>query len=372
MKKHYSLVIFILIVAGLWFIRCEREKYILKDTDMSLQLVVLDTTGILNPQDSTRRTPIPGARVTLETIEYSRKYVFYTDSSGRVDITDILASKYEVSAEYRLEGVCNLLGAKFIEIFQPKPVADTILTHDQPISPLVINEVYSCGPVNNVFFFFDQFIELYNTSDSVQYLDGKIITRCLMNPDNDPYIEVWDYVMNTYVYQFPGTPGGTEYPIGPGEFIVIASDAYNYPDSAGIPGAVNLENADWEFYNQLGSDYDNPNVPNLININPNKPKEYLISLTNDGVLLADGTDYWQDGIYIDIPISTILDGVEYKSSYTTPKHLTRRVDSGVILGVSRYSGKSRERVSPGKDTNNSSRDFRVIDHPTPGYQWGTR
>lgn len=368
MKKGYFPLIALSIVSALWLTQCDKNDYIFKDRDMSVQLMVLDTTGLLNPQDSTRRTPVPGAKVTFETLEYNKKYVCFTDDSGRAVITNLLASKYEVSAEYHLEGISNLLGAKSMDLFQPVPVKDTILTHDQPISPLVINEIYSCGPVNNVFFFFDQFIELYNTTDSVQYLDGKILTRCLTNPDNDPYIDIWDYVMNIYAYRFPGTPGGTEYPINPGEFIVIASDAYNYPDSAGIPGAMNLENADWEFYNQLGSDYDNPEVPNLININPNKPRDYLISLTSDAVVLADGTDYWQDGDYIDIPISTILDGVEYKSSYSTAKHLTRRLDSGVIVGVTRYSGKSRQRISPGKDTNNSSRDFKIIDHPTPGYQ----
>ena len=345
---------------------CLPDKPSLLDGNIYLAIAVFDTSGTYEPADSTRCTPLPGARITLASKEYENQFSFVTDSSGRVDITGILASDYEIFVEYPISTRLVLLAAQTRSIYSSIPVVDSMFTHANATSPLVINEIYSCGPPNNIFYFYDQYVELYNRSDEVQYLDGMIVTRCRTGPEIEPFIETWDYVENTYAFQFPGTPGGTEYPVNPGQFVVLASDAYNH--SQVIAEAVNLEHADWEFVNQLTSDYDNPGVPNLQNINPARTTDYLISLRSDAVILAEGTNFWQNGDYVDVHINTILDGVEYKSSGTLSKRLTRRLDSGYTgIGVSNYSGKSRERITPGKDTNNSTIDFAVIDAPTPGY-----
>ena len=68
----------------------------------------------------------------------------------------------------------------------------------------------------------------------------------------------------TYIFQFPGSPGETNHPIRPGQFMVLAVDAVDH--KALFPGSVDLSRADWEFYNQFSpEDIDNPSVPNLIN-----------------------------------------------------------------------------------------------------------
>ena len=352
-------------VISVLFMSCEVEKAVIYDGELSLTLAVLDTTGLFNPTDSTRRTPVSGARVILYSGEYNKQFIFYTDKYGLVQATGLLASDYEISAEYPLTVSTTLVGAIKRAVFQSSEKIDTIFVDVAHNSPIVINEVYSSGPVNSSVFFFDQFIEIYNRSDEIQYLDGKIICRGSTSTNNAPFIDQWNYVKCLYAYQFPGKPGEENYPIQPGQFMVIALDALDYSEI--IEGAVDLSNADWEFHNQLGSDFDNPLVSNLINVNPMKPKDFLISLITDVVILADGTKFWQDGSYIHVDITTILDGVEYKSSSSTPKFLTRRVDKGYIQGVTRFSGESRERLDPEIDTDNSTLDFRIIDRPTPGY-----
>ena len=194
-----------------------------------------------------------------------------------------------------------------------------------------------------------QYIELYNAGSDVEYLDGKIICR-LSRGDID-------YV--TYIWQFPGT--GTDYPIQPGEYKILTPDAKPYTD-------LDLSNADFEFFVEGEfRPYDNPDVPNLINLinlaDPTKKAEFLINYRSDVVVLASGKDiYWLDGL----DIETIIDGVEYDTHETSPKSLNSLVDAGHAIGpTANYLGRSIERKEPGLDTNNSTNDFRMLPAPTP-------
>jgi hypothetical protein len=130
--------------------------------------------------------------------------------------------------------------------------------------------------------------------------------------------------------------------------------------------ALNLTNADWEFYNPYSpDDIDNPNVPNVENIIPEVTKDFYVGADIGNLVLANGRDpVWQDGI----DINTILDGVEYENLPNGRKTLDSRVDKGHIFGAPQYSGKSLQRRTPGMDSNNSTLDWETINHPTPGYQ----
>ena len=114
------------------------------------------------------------------------------------------------------------------------------------------------------------------------------------------------------------------------------------------------------------------NVNNVIKENST---DFMINLVHNDIILADGSDFYFGEVsesgyqYIHIPIETIIDGVEYSASAEKQKELTKRVDAGFAgVGIGKYTGKSTERRAAGFDTNNSSLDFIVLDHPTPGYQ----
>ena len=242
------------------------------------------------------------------------------------------------------------------------------------VRELLINEVFYAGSDYSSYYFYDQFIELYNTSENTLYLDGCIITRNFPSDLSD--IEDIDYVRATYAFQFPGTPvTGREYPIYPGQHVVVASDAIDHSQYAN--NAVDLSGADWEFFNPLGSDWDNPDVPNVVSIHPTRTTDFMINLNWNAIVLATGEEYWYETytssgyekIRIAIPLYTVLDGVEYANTQKSTKQLTVRVDEGAAgLGNTKYSAQSVERITPGLDSNNSTNDFRIVGPPSPGYQ----
>jgi len=236
---------------------------------------------------------------------------------------------------------------------------------------LLINEILYAGSCASSFYFYDQFVELYNPSADTLYLDGIILTR--QSSAIDPNMEVVDYVRAIYAFQFPGTPvTGRDYPIAPGKFVVIAADAINHTISCAT--GYDLSGADWECYNPRSGDYDNPDVPNLLSIHPTSTADYLISLAHNAVVIATGEEYSFDeyspgSFYVILPLWTVIDGVEYSSNPALAKQLTVRVDAGFAgIGSVRYSARSTERMALGLDTNNSTNDFMLTTRATPGYQ----
>jgi hypothetical protein len=359
---HKSVVFFISLAL---FHSCEKIEMPTKyDGSGYLKLICLwDSLGQL--------TPIRNGKVII-TSEYGMKIV-YLNEDGCVEIPNLPESIYNASVHgiHPTDKNISLIGVKKdIEVKSMVKTIDTIIASPTSRFGIVINEIYSSGPVNDIFYIFDQFIELYNPTDSIKYLDGIIVMRVSGNNEglgpgadegNDGDIDGI-----TYIYKFPGNPGEKNYPIYPKQFVVIASKAIDHRKF--VSTSIDLSNADWEFYNQYSpNDVDNPNVPNLINLRPDRTSDFLLALTSDIVVIATGEDIkWEDGI----DINTIIDGVEYQSSPhpINKKTLDPRVDRGYVLSPPRYSGKSMQRKSPGFDTNDSSIDFEIIDKPTPGRQ----
>jgi hypothetical protein len=315
--------------------------------------------------------PLANAKVVLIS-EYG-SMVRTTDASGVLTLEHMPASTYSISVRrpHPLDANIQLIGSAVGVVVGPGQVAaDTILAKAISSSGIAINEIYAAGPVNSMFFFYDQFVELYNASDSVRYLDGMLISRMSGNGDGagpgaDEGLD-GDIDGVTYIFRFPGLPGETNHPIRPGQFVVLAVDAVNHKSL--FPNSFDLSGADWEFYNQYSpEDVDNASVPNLINIRSDKTVDFLISLTGDVIMLASGRDtVWEDGI----DISTVVDAVEYQSSLppTLQKTLDARIDRGVALSPPRYSGQSMQRAEPGMDSNDATLDFVIIPLATPGRQ----
>lgn len=346
------------------FFGCSPEMPVLYDGTGVLRVICLwDSLGL--------KVPLRNAKCIIAS-EYGIK-IYNVDGSGIFEVRGLPESVYSLSVRgvHPLDSKILLVGVKKdIEVRAGKEVTDTLIATPTSGFGVVINEIYSCGPVNNMFYFFDQFIELYNSSDSVRYLDGMIVMRVSGNNEglgpgadegNDGDI---DGV--TYAFRFPGKPGGREHPIYPGQFVVIASKAMDHRKF--VSTSIDLSDADWEFYNQYSpNDIDNPNVPNLLNMFSHRTTEFLINLITDVVVVATG----EDSVLTDgVDIETIVDGVEYQSNPhpVSKKTLDSRVDRGYVLSPPRYSGKSMQRKSPGFDTNDSSVDFEVIEKPTPKRQ----
>ncbi|MGE5354103.1 MAG: DUF4876 domain-containing protein [Acidobacteriota bacterium] len=315
--------------------------------------------------------PMANAKVILQ-CEYGYM-VKSTDANGVMELNDLPCAVYNVSVrmQHPADQSITLVGTKLsVSTSMDKTAIDTIIARPVSNSGISINEIYAVGPVSNLYFY-DQFIELYNSSDSVKYLDGMMVMRVTGNGTTDGHKgpgadEGDDGDMDgvTFVFKFPGKYGEKNYPFLPGKFLVLAQNAMNHKTNYST--SVDLSHADWEFYSQYSAtDIDNPNVPNLLNLRPDKPSDFMVALTSDVVVIANGKDEnWQDGV----DISTILDGIEYQRTATSEKTLDSRIDRGFVLAPPMYSGKSLQRREAGVDTNDGSLDWEILSHPTPGYQ----
>jgi len=331
--------------------------------------------------------PVVGAEVQCISHLGEKGRIQITDSSGATQFDSLASSEYVVSARKTLDENIGYIGSEKVIISAGDKLSLTVMMRLNTAG-LKINEIYYAGPVNNEFYFYDQFIELYNGGIDTVYLDGTIIIRgggyALAGKDNDNdgaldyfYFDESDGTEHrcfVYAFQLPGDPiNGREHPLAPGEYAVIAGDAIDH--SSIIPTSIDLSNANYEFYNPYYfRDPNDPDIPDYVNIitgecGPETTVDFMMNVSGDIILLASGVDSdYCDGIDID----TIIDGVEYTSNKDAILRLDDRIDKGSAgvmpdKSMRKYSGMSIQRIRPGFDTNNSTVDFIILDRPTPGY-----
>ena len=362
----------LIITAFLLFSACSGEKPSAPEGGGVITLLLVDTTGTLPGSVPGEPAYLGGAKVSIQARSHEYVDVGESDDLGIAGFTGLVAGDYTVFARREiLAGAQKKVFTGFadLHVAGDGEVADTLYLSTVTVNSLMINEVYYCGSDYSKFYFYDQFVELYNSSQDTLYLDGCIITR--NSSANVTDIEEIDFVRATYAFQFPGTPiTGRQHPIFPGQLVVIAADAVDH--SAYANNGADLSSADWECFNPLGSDYDVPGIPNLVSIHPSSRTDFLISLSHDAVVLATGEEYWinevEGAIRVALPLYSVIDGVEYATSSDRTKYLTLRIDAGFAgLGCAKYSGESTERREMGIDNNNSTFDFTLLPGPTIGY-----
>ena len=366
-------VLAILVIAGLAFsFGCGQRTPGQPDGEGTIVVTVIDTSGFFGPLGDS--VLVDSVHVSIESRTNILTATAMTGEDGVAAFERLPTGNYSVFVRRAVEIGPNqevFSGVASVPVRGDAVVSDTILVSTVSVSNLMINEILFGGSCATTFYFYDQFVELYNASADTLYLDGIILTR--QRGTIDPEMEIKDYVTALYGFQFPGTPvTGRQYPILPGQFLVIAADAVNH--TQWCSNAVDLSRADWETFNPLGNDYDVPGVPNLVSIVPGRTTDYLISLGKNAAVIATGEEYTfgsEEGstsLYLYLPISTVIDGVEWSPNPELAKELTVRIDAGFAgIGVVKYSGMSTERREPGMDSNNSTFDFVTIPHATPGY-----
>ncbi len=360
--------VFIALAALALFSSCGLDMPGMPDGRGEFVITVADTSGLLPGS-------VAGVPFYLDSTEVnidSRTSVFTatttTNAAGIAGFDHLATGSYSVIArrEIYLGSAKKTFTGSFTLLVQGNAsLSDTILVKPIASSQLMINEINFCGSCASSYYFYDQYVEVYNASTDTMYLDGDILTR--QSQTLAPDMETVDYTLAIYAFQFPGTPvTGREYPIRPKQFMVVAADAVNH--KLYCANAMDLSNADWEFFNALGNDYDNPAVPNVNSIT-GRTTDFLINLAHNGVVLATGEEWTIDADNdVRIPVKNVIDGVEYSSDPSSAKYMTARIDAGFAgIGILRYSGYSTERRELGLDTNDSTFDFLNLVHPTPGF-----
>ncbi|MCH7400389.1 DUF4876 domain-containing protein [Belliella kenyensis] len=289
------------------------------------------------------------------------------------------------------------------------------------LGSLVIKQVYFAGSdrVDGAQFR-DQFIEIFNNSTEVQYMDGLYIMGIAGRNSNTPADFTlpngqWDwsksvgmsatgdpnndYVYPKWLFQFPGS--GQQYPVQPGKSVVLASTALNhkapFTGNNGTTISVNnpdltvdLSGADFEVYlgndvpQPLASDLDNPNVPNMLNILwmgtdlilDNNGREAIVLIQSDVDIRTfpryptpNTTTIGNNTVLRhQVPKSLVIDGVEGQPSPTNqvPKMLPNDIDAGFFyVPGGAWSSEAGIRLTANsfgdrkvlKDSNNSENDF---------------
>ncbi len=131
----------------------------------------------------------------------------------------------------------------------------------------IIEEVFFTGTLTpeGKQYFGDQYIKLYNNTDEVLYADGLLIadSRFLTTRKDEitPNIMAEAFTVEGII-RIPGS--GKQYPVKPGESIVIADQGVNHKELN--TNSIDLTSANFEiFYTEMKDGVDNPQVENAIN-----------------------------------------------------------------------------------------------------------
>ena len=242
-----------------------------------------------------------------------------------------------------------------------------------------------------------------NNSDEVQYLDGIVMSA---PAGQQTQKNAWQAAGITDLYAcgqgtvvaFPGTSGGKEYPLQPGESVVVAQDAADHSKLAPEGNyCVDLSGADWEIYisNVKGeTDYNAPNL-SIIFQNNTYMKAFGLGFFGRAYILAklpngmtpeayaadpanlqttpNSTSTMQ---FLMIPSKYVLDAVDIWNNDNETHYPTflPKDDAQGVSASETWVGKCiRRKVSKivngrayYQDTNNSSNDFLNNQPLTPG------
>jgi len=282
-------------------------------------------------------------------------------------------------------------------------VIDLFIVPDK--SNFVLSEIFFTGSrtPNGSRYGSDTFFEIYNNSDKVLYADGLCISESLFSTtkeENYTPNNMEEYVAVRTIYTVPGN--GKDYPILPGETLLIADVAKNHlKDNS---NSFDLTIADFEWFDDTDKDTDIPSIPNMIktysyskaawNLHNRGYRSYVLFRIDKPVnefLAENKYDCKYDFQSKNGPIKLSATGYKVNNSNiidavscSTPSNFKWLVMSSSLdmsfthsgdSDDSRYGRSVRRKVSytetDGRDvlldTNNSAFDFIPTAVPTPGF-----
>jgi hypothetical protein len=281
---------------------------------------------------------LPGAQVILRRGGSSLIDTALADAGGVAIFSGILPGQYTVSALRLLSGgernglvpadqdVNAFGGGADITVTAPT-TSSTMVAAAGRRGSLVISETWSAKPFqpSGSVYYFGDFIELYNNSDTTIRLAGKLFLQAIQGWWDIPEFPCAEYdpfagdslgLWARYVWRFPPNTRA----LGPGETAVIATDALDH--TAFAQRVFDLSFADAEF--RGASDADNPAVPDMLSVGPTDGGNYIqghgyyLRSIREVIAIADDVDVTalprmtyatstSSNDYIRIPSAKILD-----------------------------------------------------------------
>lgn len=353
------------------------------------QNVEVKITNTLNDRESTAATDAQGvatfAGITPGT------YTVTASVSLSSSETETLTG---IAQETQLSGV-----ASNVSLMAGQEATVEVALSGSALGSLVFKEVYYTGSktLSEGNYFSDQFMEIYNNSTEVIYLDNLCIADVygvsgVINSGNVPteFHEDQDNVYVNSIWRIPGS--GTDHPLAPGSSIIIAQDGVNHQIEELNPNSpVDLSGADWETFNVRDDnrDADAPGVPNLERLYFTGGFDWLVTVFGPGLVIFKAEDFdsleqvpYPNPDYADlldprvkIPNEMVIDAFEAlkDGSSGSFKRIPVALDAGFVYADDTYTAQSfRRKVSTTidgravlQDTNNGASDFEKLDTPTP-------
>lgn len=386
MKKIIILLICLMPFGCSEFLSVDTKPKI-TEREATFSILLTDNSGYMKKlfgNDYVRK-----AKVNLKSNMLGKEYNLVSDSTGTIKLDGVISDKYFITAirEMTPDEMFIISGSAIPDVRlvnMNMRIVELNASDGQKIlvdmevkvgnSPLIISEIYACGPQGSGLYYHDKYVEVFNNSDSILYLDRVMIAVVYsssvygLNYRDDP-----EFIHSKNIWMFPGN--GNDYPIQPGQFVLCAEDAIDHRINA--PNSVDQSHADFEFYKDDAPDIDNPSIPNMIKVYQPAGNDWLIGGEKGALVLAkfpaDSLIPYDDQFLI--PYHALFDGVEYSDDPTQldKKILNQGIDASTTGGIQFYTGKSMERILESdngrkklKDENNSSVDFMIITPPSPG------
>lgn len=273
-------------------------------------------------------------------------------------------------------------------------------------SQLVIKESYYTGctyktsDTEEATYFRDQFHEIYNNSNEVAYVDGLCIAYTVFaNYKYDVFYTYTgynknDYVFVQYIWQIPGD--GQQYPLQPGESIVIAQWATNHKADILTKNTspVDLSGAEFEaiegektLWNATITDGPAVNMTFAVDAKGYGLQQWMVPTGGANLIIFKPSTPLRTADFLvseedpssnskahEVAVADILDAVQSIDDDTRIQTLGMPsiLDAGYIWCSGTYIGESISRKQIGTlengspkyaDTNNTSNDFEVQKTP---------
>lgn len=388
---------------GLFAASCDDDDNGIEFIDYSIKVNLPEDLKDVNPS---------GLKVTLTNVDTDVKTSLSTDSEGKVSFTglqgvyniEVTGTKtYDFVWGIGTNGKDSIASNKVDLAGQRQNIPFTKNSLSQTIDASiviaskgwVIKELYTAGTrtTEGKSYFYDQFVEIYNNTDSVMYADGISIGETYTNTGQVNFYGN-DIEKKTFLHAVYTIEGdGNDWPVQPGKSIVIAPQPIDHAASNSLNLASPVSDFQW-FDNVSGQSIDVVEVPNLGKYYLDMKSAWIVTIQmNKGFVIFRApkgksmTDFvtenmdtrpnnaGKDMTMVGIPNDCILDGIELgqigKLYY---KSLHASIDIGFMYREESNNGKSiRRRIDHiaddgrivYKDTNNSSLDFWAGKTPQP-------